>query len=954
MQEGVLSDPNDIDETLTSPEGSPSAEAKSAPPTLAGRYVLGDRLGAGGAGAVYRAFDLELERQVAIKILLASATPRPPGHQVARLRREARANALLQHPNVVSIFDVGEDEALFIAMELVDGGSLLEWLREPRSREEVLRAFLGAGEGLLAAHRKGIIHRDFKPSNVLVGLDGRARVADFGLARALAGDSDEDLQVPGSPSRPSVLHDLTRTGALLGTPAYMAPEQFEGGSVDARADQYAYCLSLGEALVGEAAPRGVITADGWSQPDWDPRVWLRGAPVQPQLREAIARGLAKRPEDRLASLEPLLDALRRQLRRRRRLGRLALAMGTAALAGQALLWFASPAIPCRGFAAELEPVWSPSRRQTLAISRTAPGWSEVWRTLDQITESWLAARTQVCEATHRQGTQSEELLDVRMSCLGRWLNGLEVLLALIEERRIEASGRASEALLRLPGPASCREVELTAGPKQLVAEAEQEEVTRIQRKLDALEALYAAGLLEEGLGQARGLEARARTTEHRPTQAQVAGEIARFLQALDRSPEAKTAWSRASHLADAAGDDALRFRAAIALVDLDEPDPARESHVVERAQALALRRGGGPRQRMTLSAALSGWSFRRGDLVACGEYGEEAVALLEQTPGAPLFERLAVKEALAICLERLGARRRATAVLQAALEEARSELGPHHSRVGELQVQLSRALDFSGEQAAAEAEARRGLDTLLRSLGRSPRTARAYQALANAMFRKGDFEASVRFLLEARSIMAEVRGEASHEVGGLESSIGLSYSYLKRYEEADRYHRGAVEKLGGALGPRHPETGAAWGRLGANLSEKGDCDEAISHFRRAKDILTESHPHHARILDQIRGMGACMAQLGRWRELMPIVEDGLKLAKVRDEAPLYAALLDLLAAQTFAALGRTEKARARARAASDHLAGETGPREQRLIEEIAAWRRSSGLGRVEAGRPRTE
>jgi predicted Ser/Thr protein kinase len=240
-----------------------------------GHFVVRAKLGEGGMGVVLACDDADLGRRVAVKLVRDDAEH--PAYR-ARLLREAQAMARLEHPNVVKVYEVGSDRGrLFVAMELVDGVTLSAWLREHRrSWREVLDMFVQVGEGLAAAHAAGLVHRDFKPDNVLVDRDGRARVADFGLARI-----DANEAAP-----------LTMTGALMGTPGYMAPEQQFGADVDARADQYAYCVALREALGG--------------RPLDDARWNL----VPNSVRAAVARGLAYDANERFASMQELLAELR--------------------------------------------------------------------------------------------------------------------------------------------------------------------------------------------------------------------------------------------------------------------------------------------------------------------------------------------------------------------------------------------------------------------------------------------------------------------------------------------------------------------------------------------------------------------------------------------------------------------------------------------------------------------
>jgi serine/threonine protein kinase len=223
--------------------------------TRVGRYLLEDELGRGGMGVVYAAHDPELDSQIAIKLLRTASAEGSEGK--SRLQREAQAMARLAHPNVIAVFDVGTSgEDVFVAMELCRGGTLRAY-QKVRGWRDIVAAYVQAGRGLAAAHAAGLVHRDFKPDNVLVGTDGRMRVTDFGLVRAagLVGPSRPANRTPDDPARvtppavTSVLSsELTEAGAVMGTPMYMAPEQMTGARIDAAADQFAFAVSLWQAL----------------------------------------------------------------------------------------------------------------------------------------------------------------------------------------------------------------------------------------------------------------------------------------------------------------------------------------------------------------------------------------------------------------------------------------------------------------------------------------------------------------------------------------------------------------------------------------------------------------------------------------------------------------------------------------------------------------------------------
>ncbi len=240
------------------------------------------------------------------------------GSDHLRMQREAQALARLSHPNVIQVYEIGQSRGrVFVAMEHIEGPTLGEWLAaEPRALAEILAVFLQAGEGLLAAHACGLVHRDFKPHNVILGDDGRARVLDFGLARA--GDSLPDApdERAGVDLTVALLSPLTQAGTLVGTPAYMSPEQHAAHPVDARSDQFSYCAALYEALYGVRPFTGATLIEllanihaGHLQPATVRR------DVPPGLHAALVRGLAADPAARWPSMRPLLSAIAAARRR---------------------------------------------------------------------------------------------------------------------------------------------------------------------------------------------------------------------------------------------------------------------------------------------------------------------------------------------------------------------------------------------------------------------------------------------------------------------------------------------------------------------------------------------------------------------------------------------------------------------------------------------------------------
>ena len=306
-----------------------------------GRYVVDGMAGSGGMGVVYRARDTRLSRTVAIKVI-RSDRDREPTQALARMKTEARAVARITDPRVVPIFDVGtKDGAFYIVMAFIDGVDLGRWLGDAeRSTPEILALMREAGEGLAAAHAVGVVHRDFKPSNVLVDRNGHVHIVDFGVAR-LVGDVLPPT-VSGGDVVPLPPNHRTETGSILGTPQYMAPEQRRGERVDARVDQFAFCVVLRDMLAHHE--------------------------ISPALRETLDRGLSPDPAARFPSMRALLAALQPPPRRRRVW---ILGAGAAAAVVLALLPFGSS--PSRCAELDLADVWNGERAAELSAAAAGEG-----------------------------------------------------------------------------------------------------------------------------------------------------------------------------------------------------------------------------------------------------------------------------------------------------------------------------------------------------------------------------------------------------------------------------------------------------------------------------------------------------------------------------------------------------------------------------------------------------
>ena len=461
----------------TAPIGLPESLREQAlePGTLVGRYHVLERIGAGGMGVVYAAFDPDLDRKVALKVLQPERLDGDAGSRGhARLIREAKAMAKLAHPNVVTVHDVGVfEERVFVAMEFVRGKTLSEWTKARPPWQEVIECFIAAGRGLAAAHAEGMVHRDFKPDNVLIGQDGRPRVLDFGLARssgiASTEPQNEELEDISLELRMRS-HDfdrITRTGGLTGTPAYMAPEQYLNKVLDDRTDQFAFCVALWEGLHGSRPFQGDSTAAlGLAVCSGEITPPPANSPVPSRIQRALDKGLSRQPADRFESMAALLDAIALEPEKSTR--RVWWGVGGAmALGGLYAAFGSPPEDPCGAGDARVAEVWNSTRADQLRTSFASADAAyasdtaeAVIKQLDAYGDEWSSAFRETCEATHVRREQSNHILDLRMSCLSRHLKALESTAEILSNADEGAMKNAPRAVSRLPALSTCGDVEL--------------------------------------------------------------------------------------------------------------------------------------------------------------------------------------------------------------------------------------------------------------------------------------------------------------------------------------------------------------------------------------------------------------------------------------------------------------------------------------------------------------
>ena len=471
-----------------------------------GRYRVLECIGFGGMGVVYSAYDPQLDRRVALKVLRGGGGGAEETRRNARLLREAKVMAKLSHPNVIVVHDVGSFEGrVFLAMEFVDGTTLSRWMRaRERSWREIRDTFLAAGRGLAAAHDAGLVHRDFKPDNVLIGDDGRVRVTDFGLARNRDESIEQSLQGAAlfglGPGMESASNDtyatLTKTGVLVGTPAYMAPEQYSGRGVSGATDQFAFCVAFYEALYGERPFEGRTLAELATNVCAGTRRPLGEARVPSRVRDAILRGLSVDPAERFSSMEELLAIVNRRPTRTLRRG--AMVAVPTAVAAVSLWWGASSAeagpVLCRDEGA-IASVWSPAARARLDAALAGEvGKDRALEAVDGYARRWSDARTQICAAG------GGDTIDVAQGhCLARARSRLEAVLGVIS-REGSSAERAMRAVSALPDPEPCSSDSLVAANLVPLPPLELEQrVSEGRAELDRILALAQAGSIAEAL-----------------------------------------------------------------------------------------------------------------------------------------------------------------------------------------------------------------------------------------------------------------------------------------------------------------------------------------------------------------------------------------------------------------------------------------------------------------------
>ncbi len=854
-----------------------------------GRYIPIEEIGRGGMGAVVRAYDPKLEREVALKLVRREVLDDKVRQRVIR---EARAMAKLSHPNVVAVYDVEEadDGELRLVMELVVGQTLRRFAKSA-STEQVLHALRQAGRGLAAAHEAGLLHRDFKPDNVLVGDDGRVRVTDFGLAKVEGDRSATDDPYASQDVAPQdTAVELTEAGVVVGTPRYMAPEQHDGAELSASTDQYGFCVAAWEMLAGRPPFAGPRMRDDKhvGPPGWDhSQVVLASSMIA-----ALRRGMAPDPADRFPSMDELLAQLQPRPSRRGRW--VWAALGVAGLAGG--LWQItrlSPQTACTGAREQFAVAWGDERRaevQRALLATEAPYAAAVTERvtadLDRYAEDWIAMHDDACEATAVRGEQSEQMLDLRMACLRRARERVRAASQVLASSDRGTLEHADEVVDALPNVDDCADLEAlssdpTQPPKELAVGVEE-----VEAQLADADALLRAGRFEESERAFLALITRAEEVGYGPALARVRMRFGDLMGLRSRFTEADTLLGEALRLSLAHEDWDAAVMSAISRMHL------LGAHLAEVDQASALRplvegllaRVDRPAFRtryLHVQSAILGRSGRSEESLALLEEvvrlrreqeGDDswlvADALVDLTSNLLALDDMdraaqAQAEAQRIYVEAFGSTHPATLIArqqgaqllrdsgrfdeslfayQAVYADAKASLGEVHRTVQTIEIGMAQCLSAMGRRQEAEALARHAVEGTRKvepgQVGSDELQARIVHAqILGGLGRSDEAQRQIEAALRRGE---ELFGERSYRVA--EAHVVAASTYAATDPAACRRHSlAAVDIFDATVGPSHRNALVARRNLAVLAVLGGEFDEAVSQVRKAIDA-SAAHP----------------------------------------------------------------------------------------------------------------
>jgi tetratricopeptide (TPR) repeat protein/tRNA A-37 threonylcarbamoyl transferase component Bud32 len=923
--------------------------AKLEPKAL-GRYLVLDTLGSGGMGTVFEAHDPVLDRRVAVKILHENIDEQ----HTSRLIREAQALAKVSHPNVVQVYEVGRIEGrFFVAMELVKGQTLADWMRrEPRpSWRRCVEVFHQAGQGLAAAHARGLVHRDFKPGNAILGEDDRVRVLDFGLARQVDTQHACTSGVLTSLGieQPGMEAPLTRTGVVLGTPAYMALEQMEGSEADAQSDQFSFCVALYEALYGVRPFAGgtmAIVAFNIGRGRITPPP--KGSRVPTWLDRLLRRGLAATPDRRFPSMKALLDALAHEARRSRlRLVWLTV-LGLVVLSGGLSFALMPNRAPCQGGEAHLWEVWNDERSAaiTAAFEATDVTYADdvLVRTrqrIDDYAETWVGVYTQVCEATAVHGRQSPEELDRRVSCLDARMQELEALLQVLGEADDRVVERAAQAASALRGPGTCAS-ETLDDPETDDADPERKRIRQdLRTRMLRAEALEHVGRYDDAATLAREIAAEAELHGQTDLHDEALVQLGMAKDLAGDYPTAAEHLRQAYFGANAQGRHLVSAKAAVALVTTEGIHMARGEEGLSWARhaEVALQRGD-PKspQWGRYHSALGALQMRRSELVEARKHVEQAVALERDALGDD-HERVAfLLTYLGLVLEQTGRSEDAVASFEQAIEIHRRALGPHHPDLAGLHNNYAVILFGRRDWPGAQVQLGQAVAIQRVALGDHPNTALSLDNLGGVLVLQGKVKEGRALIEQALAMREKTLGAEHPAVAQSLTNFAGTLAAEEDWDGAQRLYERALAIMEKADGPDNQQVVLVLTNLGQLDLREGAAQSGHDRCQQAAAIVEKEGGPTARDLpDPLMCLGWAQLELEQPQAALESLERALA---IRGEGQAdYGAMLRLLLSRALVKTGGDAE-----RAAE--LRSEARTRYRKLDEEpperVGAWLREPG------------
>lgn len=948
-----------VRQVAQTPEASPVSYL--APGTVVKeRYSISKRLGVGGMAVVYLATDLKLNRKVALKLQRTSTQ----ASSVRRLAEEAKAMARLSHPNVVSVFELEliDQEILFIAMEYVEGQTLRAWLgQSPRSVKEILDVFIQAGQGLAAAHAAGLVHLDFKPENVLVSTSGRVQVADFGLSRMV-----EAAPVPtqDGPKADTEDPDGASTegqgqGYLLGTPAYMAPEQLRGVDVDARTDQYSFCIALYEALAkklpldreGEGEAKRIQSARIAEMPN------RRGIPRF--VQRALRRGLSFRPEDRFEDMPRLLVMLRRGLVRRARLVYGALTMMSMAVVGITVGLMKGKGTPpppllCTGAEKRVQGVWNDKVKREIAKGFAATGvahasrtWALMERLLDRYTAKWIASWKEGCEATRVRKVQSERMLDRRMGCLDSRLTALFSLLQALRKPTPQVVENGVTAAERLPPLYQCQDRRyLMAQVKPPEDPSVARQVKKLRGQLSLVMAYHRSGRPIKALKLAEETARKAESLPYPPILAEAYHHLGLSEHTSGRRlNQAETHLRKAYFIARGSGHDLLALQASTLLIQVVGNDLLRFRDGLdwaEHAKADSRRLGN---DRLFEAKMFANLGFL---LEGMGRYDEaytyhlKALERYRAVQGES-FGVAIVLNLMGSVMEAKGERAKAIRHYHQALEVAEKALGKDHPLLCNIISNYGLSLSALGRHEEAIALQERGLDISERAFGSaSTTTGFGFLNLGVAFQNALKLEKAVKAYRKALEIVQNELGPNHPDTALCLTHLGTALDLLGRFQPALEMHKKALGIYENRLGKDHLNVGLAAGNLGVVYNHLGQHRRAVVLLKRAIGIWDRKAKSAPGVAFPLTALGSALIDLERPVEAIGPLERALAIRLTKGVANRYVAATRITLA---CALFHSGKDRVRAqKLASEAVQGYTslGQLGEAQLRKIRKWLKKNG------------